>query len=192
MACSTRCKTFLFYRSYENESFPCLCFCALRLYSTDLHSSLQQDYYFAIIVSMSHYIGDGHSFYALHNMLLGGSRTSIRPLQIERILETDNLQKELLGAKESSIASTTGFIVCAIRGILKGALGLSKMSCRMFLIDEERIARIKKAEKGAHDFVSTNDVVASWFLTDKNYRYGWMSLNFRGKIEGHDDHLVGN
>jgi hypothetical protein len=90
-------------------------------------------------------------------------------------------------------------MACAIRGVISETLGLSKVSYRIFLIDNDNIAKIKNAEKGAHDCIFTsNDIVTSWFLSNcikggmDGWMDGWMVVNFRGKLDGHDDHLAGN
>jgi hypothetical protein len=153
---------------------------------------------FAVFISVSHVLGDGHTFYDLHNMLLGStwgdgsSAADIRSLRIERLYDTKNHQEKQMGSKEAYIGSSMGYMACALRGVASEALGLSKVSNRVFLIDNDKMNEIKKSEKGPQDFVSTNDAVTSWFLTNAKCKHGWMAVNFRGKLEGHDDDLVGN
>ena len=84
---------------------------------------------FAIIVSMSHLIADGYTYYTIYNYLMNGGRTSSTgngrdqtspppTLQVERIHEFVSLRDELIGKEESFLFSKPGFIASLILGFL--------------------------------------------------------------------------
>lgn len=71
---------------------------------------------FGVVVSLSHIIADGHTFYSIHNMLSGGDK--VRPLIVERIADTHKTQEEAMGKEAYSLLKSTGFIISMIRGSL--------------------------------------------------------------------------
>lgn len=64
--------------------------------------------------------------------------------------------------------------------------------CRLFYLDEDYVARAKAdaAAGGEVEYVSTNDVVASWF--SRNLGVATMAINFRGRLEDALDTDAGN
>ena len=162
---------------------------------------------FAILVSMSHIIGDGHTFYSLHNMVLGHSPVTY--LDANRLVETQKIQEEAMGgAAEASVMFSWGLVVVALRGVFQSQV-LSKLpsvfgtglrpSPRYFLVDDEKIKAIKQEYSNNRSntssdpsFVSTNDIISSWFLSQTGSSHGLMAVNFRDRLEGHALTLAGN
>lgn len=150
---------------------------------------------FAVVVTLSHVIGDGHTFYKLQNMLFGS--TEMESLVVERNFETKQQQiKAMGGAAEQRILSSGGFLVNVIAGVLQAAVQKSKYkaSSRIYLLDPEGMAKAKQeALKDTNTkFVSSNDVLTSWFFQNCNCVHGFMALNFRGRLENHTDRQAGN
>ena len=158
---------------------------------------------FAVVVSMSHVVGDGHTFYSLHNMLLGGEK--VRAMQVERIAETTKLQIERMGIKEQRIMSSAGFILCAIRGlllqkVLAPILGLVSTHhrfhphARYFMVDLTVMAQLKTQAASDKEvpFCSSNDVITSWFLRNCGCQHGLMAINFRNRLDRHSNAHAGN
>jgi len=50
----------------------------------------------------------------------------------------------------------------------------------------------KAAKEAGISFVSTNDVITSWFMNQISCPTGVMSINLRGRLSGHTDLHVGN
>lgn len=161
-------------------------------------SSTKPTTHYALFCSISHVLGDGHTYYSLYNMLTGAE--PIVALQVDRVMTTLTQQKEKLGAAEASVMASPGIIVCAIRGLLSDALlssllGIrSKPQSRIFDVDPQLMQAQKKlnTDDGEVEFVSTNDVVTSWFFNQTKCQHGLMALNFRSRLEGHANDLVGN
>jgi hypothetical protein len=67
---------------------------------------------------------------------------------------------------------------------------------RFLLVDEKKIAAIKTSlmqeGDGTVPFVSTNDIIASWFLSDCQCDLLLVALNFRGRLDNHTDDMAGN
>lgn len=50
----------------------------------------------------------------------------------------------------------------------------------------------KKAEQGENEFISSNDIITSYFLSSCKAPYGGMAVNFRGRLKNHNDDMAGN
>ncbi|EOD19656.1 hypothetical protein EMIHUDRAFT_444879 [Emiliania huxleyi CCMP1516] len=81
-----------------------------------------------------------------------------------------------------------------IGGLLYSALLRTTVEVRTFHVDETYIAAQKAAAKasGASAFVSTNDVITSWFLQRGGFGLGMMAVNFRGRLPDAPMSLAGN
>ena len=141
---------------------------------------------YVLIASMSHVVGDGHTYYRLLNMITGAA--PVEALSPER-------SEAVLAAVDRKVGhalnSDPWFQLAGLWGILKGTLwnwraalpadGGSLVASwlgwlrvdpakaskvRMFYVDEEYVAseKAKAKEEGLVDYVSTNDVITSWFL----------------------------
>jgi hypothetical protein len=182
--------------------------------------------HFAIVISMSHVAGDGHTFYGLYEQLLHHDEeksSDIKPCLIaDRILNTADVQLDYMN--QINVLGTPGFVACMIRGVLcrslfgddsllrrlylklcynKNELSAAspyRMKTRVVLLDSNKLTIAKKnaikntTSNSTTDvsFVSTNDVITSWFLTNSNCSFGLMAINVRGKLDGHTDHHAGN
>ncbi|CAB9511241.1 expressed unknown protein [Seminavis robusta] len=101
---------------------------------------------FAVVHSMNHVIGDGHTFYHIQNMLLNWDEP-VQPLIVERMATTVASQTEAMGGKkESHILSSIGFLVAYVIGvILSFILPGRKAVCKLYLMDIEAV-KIAKEE----------------------------------------------
>ena len=88
-----------------------------------------------------------------------------------------------------------------IRGLLYAKLIMPwigkeyQTKTRFMYVDMEKISHMKK-EQAMNDnvpFVSSNDVLTSWFLQNaKDCPIGLMAINFRNRLEGHASNTAGN
>jgi hypothetical protein len=227
---------------------------------------------FAMVVSMSHVVGDGHTFYSLYNYLVGtddargnsdeqGTFTtdecSLPTLQVERITTSlqqigqvildhqtkddpkekqkrlSNIPREPLLAQSPAFLLPTVLsviaakaqqvlsrIVAKVRQVLSLFVGKVRqglhssgsdayaVTLRYCLLDSVAIQSLKKQamdqritadESSANgctsptdSFVSTNDVFTSWFMLNSGCRHGFMAVNLRGRLSGHESHHAGN
>ena len=158
---------------------------------------------FAVIHSMSHVLGDGHTYYQLHNMLTCSSR--ILALNADRILGSVESQRHAVGEKELATVNSAGFVIGSICGFLRATLLAPlrlapQMERNYYVIDREKIDTIKAhateqqytKEHDAVSFVSTNDILTSWFFRQSKCTCGLMAMNFRNRLEGHTDEHAGN
>lgn len=155
--------------------------------------------HFAIVVSMSHVVGDGHTYYTLLNKIRGAQ--PIASLTVERIANTTQQQESAMGKTESAVLMAPGLISTLLRGVFQmkfaGLFFGSKkyeVQSRCFLIDNDQMTTIKQQEAKAGNipFVSSNDVVSSWFCQKTKVENSLMALNFRGRLDGHTDQHAGN
>jgi len=154
---------------------------------------------FALIFSMSHVVGDGHTYYALLSML--GGTAPCRALNPLRKPEVEERIKEVMGGRENS-ALGVGLTAAVIFGLV--AAGFSRLRdavlgpqgkhlrARILVIDQRQVEEEKKAivrgEQGV-DYVSTNDILTSWWSRAPRQGGGsvllaYMAVNFRGRVEG--------
>jgi hypothetical protein len=227
---------------------------------------------FAVVVSMSHIAGDGHTFYCFYNFLVGADentrgyddkqRTSVIDecslphLKVERIATSlqqigqvirdhqtkdDPKQKRLSKEpRELFLAQSPGFLLPTILSVIaakalkflsliaakvRQTLSLNAVTApqghdrsgsdcphtatlRYCWIDGKAIQRLKQeamdqrlaakdssttgCTSSTNSFVSTNDVFTSWFMLNSGCRHGFMAVNLRGRLSGHDSHHAGN
>lgn len=146
---------------------------------------------FAVCFSMSHVIADGATYYQLFCAL----GTDAPPaLEVERLPDFGPALETHLGAAQAQW-KTSGSLISGVLGKLTVRRPfLPRFECRAYYIDSGWVA----AEKQQHDpasgvpFVSTNDVVTSWFLNRGAYDYGMMMVNFRGRLAGATAAHAGN
>ena len=154
---------------------------------------------FALVVSLAHILGDGHTYYQLWNMLTNAAR--VEALSASRKLEADAGMEAKI---EHSIATdwglgadfVFGLAVEKLRSLAAAAFPFvrppSPFALRFRYLDVDFVARAKAKAKaeGEVPFVSTNDVVTSWFL--KAFPVGTMAINFRNRLAGLGDNDAGN
>lgn len=148
--------------------------------------------YFAVIVSISHQVADGHTYYKIHSMLCHNV-AEITPLTVERRHQTNQQLIQLMGRPEATFVKSRGFILNLLKGKLQPMVSSTKMKGRYVVVDAQEMVHLKQsaAATRAVPFCSTNDVLTSWFLSHAAPD-GIMFLNLRGRLEGLTDHHAGN
>lgn len=157
---------------------------------------------FAVIVCLSHVVGDGHTFYELYNSLMDEGSNKIPRLVPRRIPTTIEQQKKALGKAEFGIFGMPGFIFTILRGLFMSKvlapIGFNRqwqVESHYFELDKHEIQQIKDSIKQGDSrvpFVSTNDILTSWFFLNSDCQHGRMAINFRNRLEGHQDIHAGN
>ena len=158
--------------------------------------------HFAVLVGLSHVVGDGHTYYKLMSMLMGHS--DIEPLIYQRIYSTAEQQANAMGQSNYDFFARPGpaFFVNFLGGLVKTRT-LGPVNQGVFaLIDDKNMQREKKRAVAPNaamgevvqdaPFVSTNDVLTSWFFRTTQSDIGAMAINFRNRLSGHTDHHAGN
>jgi len=161
---------------------------------------------FALVLQMSHALGDGATYYKVMNMLCskdenedsdGDDSNTIVELIPERIPNSKELQIEAMGETEHGYLTSTGFLGQTIYSmVLNQFRGPLKYDYNIFdpRSDEMQMEEVKRAhaKDSGLPFVSTNDVLTSWLMNHCTGSYGLMAINWRNRLEGHTDRHVGN
>ncbi|KAL3935217.1 MAG: hypothetical protein SGBAC_009218 [Bacillariaceae sp.] len=155
--------------------------------------------HFAVVVTMSHVIGDGATFFKMNNMLLN-VQEEIVSLNPQRITTTEEQQIEAMGGEaEYKILQSGGFIANMITGVLASVFKPSKKaSARFYLVNQDGMTQEKEKFQYSDtttkkkQYVSTNDVLSSWFFRNSTCMHGLMAINWRGRLSGHTDTHAGN
>lgn len=149
---------------------------------------------FAVVVAVSHLVADGYTFYRIHNMLCGGNEEEVVSLVPERIETTVKQQRVALGKPESAYGFSAGLKMGMLRGLFLTLTIGPAAEGKFTVVDAAKMAEVKSeaAKAGAVPFVSTNDVITSWFLQNCKCTYGFMFLNLRNRVAGHTDQHAGN
>ena len=148
----------------------------------------------ALVVSLSHVLGDGYTYYTLLNML--DCHTPVEHLVAERSEQYNTEMKRLLGQScfdyMRSTITMTGLIGCS--------LIRPEPQCMVVKIDNNWLKRQKNSflenreETGDTDldYVSNNDILTSWFSRLSNINITIMSINTRQRIRKFTNNLAGN
>jgi len=143
---------------------------------------------FAVMVSMSHLLGDGHTYYSLYGSLNTGTEPVV--LNVNRQFGSDRKGVEAVGInKVRWMMGKPQFYGGLLNVIFRGIPTYSAYELNMNWVEEQKKAMKATASAG---FVSSNDVLTSWFLQSGNYDAGTMVMNLRNRVEGLDDTHAGN
>ncbi len=145
------------------------------------------DQRFLLMFSLSHLIGDGHTFYQIFNML--SSQSEVYGLDVIR-------KSEIVEARDIIPKSNANFIFSPrmLFWAITRAFSRKKMRIDSFELNHTYLQQQKQAakERGIVPFVSTNDILSSSYaqLTDSNAMI--MAVNFRNRIPAITDKDAGN
>ena len=145
---------------------------------------------FALVVSMSHMLGDAHTFYQVCSMLdrqrQPFAMTAARPPDFER-----GVRRMLGEAVAEFLASTLLLVAFSV------SLNFQpRHSPVVHLVNPKGIQQLKeshahknkkKAKGRGVPYVSTNDILVSWFCALCGASINYMMVNFRNHIPGATD-----
>ena len=147
---------------------------------------------FALVTSMNHCIGDGHTFYTFHNALDvdPAGANQVTSMSFDRNFDASVAAEELMGVHKTrwsqSIAFFTGmFIMKMFRPPQRKSV---------WIVSSDWLAEQKQtAVARGVPFISSNDAITSWFLGSSNFcNIGLMAINMRGRVRNLGDEHVGN
>ena len=145
---------------------------------------------FAVVVSANHVLMDGHGFYRVSKML--SSQAVVESLQIKRDQTIPARIEATLGGDLGSSAAI-GFIIRFVYHKIVNALSPRTQTMGFYLNEEWiRAEKQRAAKSGEVPFVSTNDVATSTICNAIACDCAYMAINFRGRLEGCHDDLIGN
>lgn len=157
--------------------------------------------HFALVVSLSHVLGDGHTYYRLIRGLSESASapswlpfffgsSGVEGLKPHRKFEFPPAMAMAVGPSKLAWVNS----LPARIGTLIGRLFRPAHRWTAWRVSQQWVKAEKTRSTGAAGtpYVSTNDVLTSWFLRRGRYEYGFMSLNFRGRLCGLQDDHAGN
>ncbi|KAJ3239311.1 hypothetical protein HDU81_006201 [Chytriomyces hyalinus] len=168
---------------------------------------------FCVAVAISHMIVDGVNFYSLLSMLDKNQAPSALEFNFRHGKEEASLKQSFktvlpnLHQSMFEIMPTFGqplqFAVSGIVQRLKAMPSIMKGNEKWrrvdvpakWIADQKRHAMQNLGETapdGKPAFVSTNDVLVSWFLRRAGVSTGAMIINLRGKVDGLNENSAGN
>ena len=151
---------------------------------------------FALVVSMNHTLGDGHTYYRLYGML--DDKQEIEALDPVRVPGFEEAKTEVIGEKENAMLSSAGFGLGIVGTYLLGKLtGREPQNVCVHAVDPAWVAeeKAKAAEEAQVPFVSTNDALTSWYFREMKCDINLMLANFRSRkpaVLDLADHHAGN
>jgi hypothetical protein len=138
--------------------------------------------YFALIVSLSHRVGDGHTYYSIYNMLSSSTPLcALNPVRRMHVFdEIERVTRKKLLAHQS-VLSSLRFIFTVLCLKLRN----HKLSLLNIVSNPEFIGR-KKIESICSDsstpIISTNDVLVSTCFNYGKCDVGFMPVDFRERV----------
>lgn len=158
-----------------------------RLFSVTVLEIIPNQSY-ALIVSLSHTIGDGFTFYSLYGMLCPSrevvSMSCVRNHQFVQTVDDASgpqLQKWLANP-------------LTLIGILSTVIFRKKPTSTLRMINSSSIENMKSSldSSSQKSFVSTNDILTSWFFQICHSDFGLMAINFRNRFPQFTNNMAGN
>ena len=145
----------------------------------------------AVIFSLSHGVADIRAYYALLGMLLSDHKAPYA-LDLESIPNEDSLVREAFGSSAFDLQHHV------LANVVKGARGLLERFVfnrtgreQWFLVNDDVMADEKLAIQSnlasvsGVSFVSTNDVLTSWFFRKSTASLGLMCVDYRDTVLSH-------
>jgi len=151
---------------------------------------------FALVISMNHTLGDGHTYYKVYGML--SADTDIEALDPIRVEGFETAKIQVVGEQESAMFKSPG-VALGIMGDYLGAKITRRppQNVAIHQIGPEWLSRQKAKAKQEHlaPFVSSNDIISSWFFREMKADLNIMLANFRSRqpaIVGLNEQHSGN
>jgi hypothetical protein len=137
---------------------------------------------FALVVSMNHTLGDGHTYYKLYGML--SADTDVEVLDPVRVADFEEAKTEVIGEKENAMFTSVG-ISLGIMGTYLGAKVTHRepQNVCIHAVDPAWVEqeKVKTKQEGQAPFISTNDALTSWFFREMKSDTNIMVVNFRSR-----------
>ena len=150
---------------------------------------------YALIVSIGHTIADGYTFYTLYGMLDGS--TPVQSLTVERQQSFATTLEEVRGPVFIKWVKSLPVLI----GILFNKFIRRRPPGVIYKVNMKYIEEVKKnfqaqlqLQLGADTsvFISTNDIITSWFFHLCQCNLGMMAINLRNRFISYTDTHAGN
>lgn len=149
---------------------------------------------FSVMIQLSHVVGDGATYYRLIHMLLSTDEDTIVKLDPIRITDSQKLQIAAMGKEEEGHVTSIGYTLRLMRGLAWSKLLGRPVSFQFGWVDPVKMKQAKEtaANEAGLPFVSSNDVITSWFMNQTACPMGVMAINWRNRLKGHTASNAGN
>jgi len=144
---------------------------------------------FALLVSLSHVIADGYTYYEILNLL--SLQLPMKALNPIRKRDFPTALEAALGKAEYAFPGSAGYMCNALANMIFGATP----KIRAHFIDKGKVAAAKAKEQavgGPVPFVSTNDVVTSAFGKITRANVLEMAIDMRERLPAYTKSDAGN
>jgi len=145
---------------------------------------------FALVVAMNHVIGDGHTFYHIHNMISETATVGAMETARSEHLWGDEATAAIFGSAEKQVLGAPETLVGFTKHLAEDRLPMVHLEIRA----DETMDRRKKemAKEAGVPFVSSNDVLTSAIMRAAGMSLSWMAINGRGRQQDLHNNLAGN
>src|SRR5712691_10744362 len=130
---------------------------------------------FALVVSLSHVLADGHTFYQVHQML--STTEPVRSLIVERVYSSrDDIDAAIRGGDDSlQWLASPGFVVNLAGTLLRGRTP----TLNLFTVNQRKIVERKKEYEmnNKPKFISTTDIITAEFFSKTACDLIFMTVN---------------
>lgn len=143
---------------------------------------------YAVVISLSHVVGDGHTFYQLCGML--DVNSSPKTIIVERIQDFKDISTDALGRTEE-IFYTSRQVSWGVTGTMMfkktPEIFVKYLNSNWVEKQKEEFAKNISSKAGKDisveaKFISTNDILTSWFSKLVKSDFTHMVVNFRERI----------
>jgi hypothetical protein len=133
----------------------------------------------AFIISLSHVLGDGHTFYRLYSMF--DSSTKITALDPERLPSYPEDLSKVQPIKVQNYLQSVPLILT----VLKNSFFGEKPKYLVYRVNQQEIHKQKKDYQSSKSsaFISTNDILSSWFFQQVKSNFGFIAINCRNRLK---------
>ena len=154
--------------------------------------------YYALVVSLNHTLGDGHTFYKISGML--SEMTTPYKLICQRNMKFGEEMKRLSDPKFYNLLRNPLIFF----GILYNYFRYCPLSPNVCVVDKNWVEAVKANHKDeisklslTHQstiapYLTTNDIISSWISNITQCDYGAIVVNLRSRICGFQDTMAGN
>jgi hypothetical protein len=117
--------------------------------------------------------------------------TDVRSLISDRTLDYEQRVESMVGHRARTWFRSINFIIGAILNLLR----FPRLQTHILSINGDEITQRKNFEKevlSPEGFVSTNDVITSWFISTFKVSFTMMAINLRNRLAGITEKHAGN
>lgn len=146
---------------------------------------------FAILCSISHLIADGFTYYELYGMI--SLEQDVHAMVADRVID---YQKKVNAFLDGDDTFSFVLSIGAIINVVKTLLFSKKPQMSLVYIDQKAVEHQKTLNDPTlplgTPFVSSNDVLTSWYFKFCDCSMGYMAINLRNRMSEIHANLAGN